>query len=108
MNKNFDSTGDIANKNIKKVIIIIIAAILWGVVIWLANRNAVWVVRDDGVNYTEYEKAKVIEILEDNTEKDPATENRRRGSQQVLLEILTGRHTGDEVQVYNPMSAVTV
>lgn len=105
MNKNFDSTGDIANKNIKKVIIIIIAAILWGVVIWLANRNAVWVVRDDGVNYTEYEKAKVIEILEDNTEKDPATENRRRGSQQVLLEILTGRHTGDEVQVYNPMSA---
>ena len=53
MNKNFDSTGDIANKNIKKVIIIIIAAILWGVVIWLANRNAVWVVRDDGVNYTK-------------------------------------------------------
>lgn len=58
----------------------------------------------DGVGIT-YETARVLSVLSDNTEADPDTENVLRGSQELELEILTGRYAGEKVQVTNYLSA---
>ena len=58
----------------------------------------------DGVGIT-YETARVLAVLSDNTEIDPETENVLRGSQELELEILTGRYAGETVQTTNYLSA---
>lgn len=55
---------------------------------------------------TEYETARVLEILSDNTVADEAIEGRLRGSMLLRLEMLTGRYTGDIVVVTNYFSAM--
>lgn len=54
----------------------------------------------------EYETARVLEILEDNTVKDETIEGRRRGSQLLELELVTGRYAGDVTQCKNYFSAM--
>ena len=54
----------------------------------------------------EYETARVLEILEDNTVKDEIIEGRRRGSQLLELELVTGRYAGDVTQCKNYFSAM--
>lgn len=58
----------------------------------------------DGAGIT-YETARVLSVLADNIEEDPETENVLRGSQELELEILTGRYAGETVQVTNYLSA---
>lgn len=58
----------------------------------------------DGIGIT-YETARVLSVLEDNTEEDPSAENVLRGSQELELEILTGRYAGQTVHVTNYLSA---
>lgn len=58
----------------------------------------------DGVGIT-YETARVLEILADNTQLDPDTENVRRGTQELRVEILTGRYKGNIEGVTNYLSA---
>ena len=58
----------------------------------------------DGIGIT-YETARVLSVLSDNTEIDEETENVLRGSQELELEILTGRYAGETVQVTNYLSA---
>ena len=55
---------------------------------------------------TEYEKAVVLDILEDNTIADDTIEGRLRGSKLMELEITSGRYTGETVVVYNYFSAM--
>lgn len=57
-----------------------------------------------GVGIT-YETARVLRVLSDSTAPDPETENVLRGSQELELEILTGRYAGETVQVTNYLSA---
>lgn len=52
-----------------------------------------------------YETARVLAVLADNTEPDPQTENVLRGSQELELELLTGRYAGETVRVANYLSA---
>lgn len=52
-----------------------------------------------------YETARVLSVLSDSTEPDPQTENVLRGSQELELEILTGRYAGQTVPVTNYLSA---
>lgn len=59
---------------------------------------------DDGVGI-RYETARVVKVLSDDTELDPETENVRRGSQELRLELTSGRHKGDVAQVTNYLSA---
>lgn len=59
---------------------------------------------DDGVGI-RYETARVVKVLSDDTELDPETENVRRGSQELRLELTSGRHKGDIAQVTNYLSA---
>lgn len=55
---------------------------------------------------TEYEIARVDDILEDNTIADETIEGRLRGSKVLTLEILTGRYAGEIVEVTNYFSAM--
>lgn len=58
------------------------------------------------VSGTEYETARVDDILSDNTVADENIEGRLRGSKVLQLEILTGRYAGDTVEVTNYFSAM--
>ena len=58
----------------------------------------------DGVGIT-YETARVVEVRADNTAIDETTENVRRGSQELTVEILTGRYAGEVTGVTNYLSA---
>ncbi len=52
-----------------------------------------------------YETARVLEVIADNTAPDENTENVRRGSQELRIEILSGSHKGEIVGVTNYLSA---
>ena len=58
----------------------------------------------DGVGIT-YETARVLDVLSDNTDVDETAENVLRGSQELELEILTGRYAGETANVTNYLSA---
>lgn len=53
---------------------------------------------------TEFEKAVVLEVLEDNTELNRDAENTVVGTQLLSLELITGRYAGDQVEIYNHLS----
>lgn len=55
---------------------------------------------------TEYETARVDDILSDTTVADETIEGRLRGSKGLQLEILTGRYAGELVEVTNYFSAL--
>lgn len=52
-----------------------------------------------------YESARVLEVLADNTAIDETTENVRRGSQELWVELLTGRYKGEVTEATNYLSA---
>lgn len=52
-----------------------------------------------------YETARVVEVIADNTAIDETTENVRRGSQQLRVELLTGRFAGEVIGTTNYLSA---
>lgn len=52
----------------------------------------------------EYETAKVIDVLANNTVEDETTEGLLRGSMLLELKLLTGRYAGDIVEVTNYLS----
>ncbi|MFV0392826.1 MAG: YibE/F family protein, partial [Coprobacillaceae bacterium] len=54
----------------------------------------------------EFETAKVIEVIDDQTTIDETTENVRQGSMELRLEILTGRYEGDVVETTNYFSSL--
>ncbi len=51
--------------------------------------------------YSSYERAKVITLLTDSTEADPASDGGYRGDQLMIIEVLTGKYAGKQLQVYN-------
>lgn len=51
--------------------------------------------------YSEYEKAKITQILMDSTEQDEASDGGWRGEQLMLAEVLTGQYAGKTLQVSN-------
>lgn len=57
----------------------------------------------------EYEKVRVLEILDGNQhlQADPNRENMLVGYQTLLVEVLTGRYAGDQVEVVNYLSGGT-
>ena len=59
---------------------------------------------DDGPGIS-YATARVLEVLADNTAIDETTENVRRGSQELRIEMLSGRYEGEVLDVTNYLSA---
>lgn len=55
----------------------------------------------DPAEYSRYERAKVNMILADSTESDPASDGAFRGDQLLIVEVLTGKYAGKQLQVYN-------
>ena len=55
---------------------------------------------------SEFARARVVTVLQDNTEKDESTEGVLRGSQEVIVEILSGSRKGKQYQTTNYLSAL--
>ena len=52
-------------------------------------------------DFSEYERARVVAVLSDNTEKDPASDGAYRGEQLIIAEVKSGRYKGKQFQAYN-------
>jgi len=56
--------------------------------------------------YVEYERAIVREVLEENVDIDTEIENIHRGTQALLVEIMSGQYKGGYAEVLNYMGAL--
>ncbi|MBR3357900.1 MAG: YibE/F family protein [Solobacterium sp.] len=80
------------------VILIIAAVVFFGI------RMSLHTSPEDGekpAEYAEYEKARVAEVLSDNTVIDPASDNAYRGEQLLLMEVQSGQYKGSTLSVNN-------
>jgi len=103
--------SDKQKKSAINVNILVKATIL--VVFTLVLLISVYVINKDRPRFTssetsgvEYEKAVVLEVLEDNSAVDETTENVLRGSRELSVKILTGRYKGNIETVTNYFSAL--
>jgi uncharacterized membrane protein len=55
---------------------------------------------------SEFARARVVSVLQDNTQRDENTEGVLRGSQEVILEVLSGTKKGKQYQTTNYLSAL--
>lgn len=92
-------------QNLLRVIVAACFLVLFACAIVWANSGQVASGITDTTG-TEYEIARVDDILADRTVADDAIEGRLRGSKILQLEILTGRYAGDFVEVTNYFSAM--
>ena len=77
-------------------------ALLLGIRLYAVQGRSVYeITRTSGI---EYETAKVLEVLEDNTEVNPDVENTLVGSQKLCLELTSGRYIGEEVEITHYLS----
>ncbi len=92
-------------KTIINILVITGFVIILCLVLALAGRDRAeyTTTRDTGV---EYENARVLSVLEDNTEVDEQTEGVLRGDTSLEVEILTGRYKGEVRNVPNYFSAL--
>lgn len=88
-----------------RVLVTAVFLALFALALYLANRgwNGYTTTETTGI---EYETAKVLSVLRDDTQTDSTIEGRRRGSMELELQILTGRYAGDQVTVTNYLSAM--
>ncbi|MCD7752967.1 MAG: YibE/F family protein [Clostridiales bacterium] len=100
-------TGDKRDRRRLAVKIAVIAVLLavYALALYWANSgwNGYTVTEDSG---TEYESAKVLSVLEDNTVTDDSYEGYSVGSTVLEIEIESGRYKGDVVEVTNYLSAL--
>lgn len=95
----------LTKKNIFRTVVGISFLILYVGILFLVNRgwNGYTTTESTGV---EYETAKVLSVLEDNSVSDASIEGRRRGSMELQVEIISGRYKGDTVSITNYLSAM--
>ena len=95
----------ITKKYVIRIIVGIVFLLLYAGSIFLANRgwNGYTTTKSTGV---EYETARVLSVLEDNSVTDASIEGRLRGSMELQIEIISGRYKGDIVDVTNYLSAM--
>lgn len=92
-------------KKIATVIICVVCAMFFAGLLYYANYDRPhYTITDD--SGTEYETARVLNVIEDNTTVDEENENILRGSEVIEIELLTGRYKGDTVTVTNYFGAV--
>lgn len=92
-------------KNSKKILAGVVLLAVTLIVVYLVNRDRPRFTITDSTG-TEYETARVLSIEEDNSVVDDSTENVKKGSQDLKLELLTGRYKGDICFVTNYFSAL--
>lgn len=84
---------------------VIALVVIHGLAIYFANLDKPGFLTTDSTG-TEYETAKVLSILEDNTVVDESTEGVLKGSMSLKVQILTGRYKGDICFITNYFSAL--
>ncbi|WHH58240.1 YibE/F family protein [Petroclostridium sp. X23] len=60
--------------------------------------------KQGGISYVRYEKAKVLRVVSESSEKDEAINGLYRGFQQLEVQILTGEHKGELHIIKNYLS----
>ncbi len=89
---------------IKIVSVLVFLVLSVGVIIYAnADRPKYSITESSGV---EYETARVLSVIENNTVIDEETENVKKGDTLLSIEILTGRYKGDLCKVTNYYSAL--
>ncbi|MDC7280000.1 YibE/F family protein [Butyrivibrio fibrisolvens] len=89
---------------IKIVSVLVFIALSVGVIIYAnTDRPKYTITESSGV---EYETARVLSVIEDNTSIDKEIENVKKGSAELEVELLTGRYKGDVCHVTNYFSAL--
>lgn len=89
---------------IKIISVVLFVAVSVGIIIYAnADKPTYTTQKDSGV---EYETARVLSVIEDNTTIDEDVENVKKGSAELEVEILTGRYKGDICKVTNYFSAL--
>lgn len=97
-NRKF-SLNNLLAENKNTVILLLVCA-----VVFLAGYYFVSPEREKEVfasEYSEYEKAKIIQVLADSTEQDETSDGGWRGEQLLLAEVLSGQYKGETLQVSN-------
>ncbi len=93
----------------KSLIIKAVAAVIFVAIncllIFFLNKDKPKFEFKDGFG-TEYETARVLAVTDDNTVIDAKTDNVRKGSMDLKLQILSGRYKGDICFVKNYLSAI--
>lgn len=85
------------------VLILFLTLFVWALVWANSGWNGYTITESSGI---EYETAKVVDVLRDNTVEDETIEGFRRGDKNLQLKILTGRYAGDTVAVIDYLSAM--
>jgi uncharacterized membrane protein len=89
---------------IKIISVLVFIALSVGVIIYAnTDRPKYTITESSGV---EYETARVLSVIEDNTSIDKEIENVKKGSAELEVELLTGRYKGDVCHVTNYFSAL--
>ncbi|MCR5197008.1 MAG: YibE/F family protein [Pseudobutyrivibrio sp.] len=89
---------------IKIVSVLVFIALSVGIVIYAnVDRPKYSITESSGV---EYETARVLSVLEDDTTVDETVENQKKGSTKLKVELLSGRYKGDVCEVINYYSAL--
>lgn len=79
--------------------------VLYGVAVYFANQGFEGYTTTDSTGI-EYEKARVLAVLNESLNTDESMENYSVGSTELSIEILSGRYAGDVVEVTNYLSAM--
>ena len=89
---------------IKILSVLVFIGLSVGVIIYAnTDRPKYTITESSGV---EYETARVLSVIEDNTVVDRDVENVKKGDTQLELELLSGRYKGDICKVTNFYSAL--
>lgn len=89
---------------IKIVSVVVFMALSVGVIIYANTDKPTYTITES--SGVEYETARVLSVLEDNTTIDTETENVKKGNSELEVELLTGRYKGDVCHVTNFYSAL--
>ena len=91
--------GDWLRRSRWSLLALLIAALLFaGFRLWLREPAAEPLTSGD---FVEYEKARVEQILNDNSLRDEASDGGWRGEQMLTARVLTGRYAGETLLCYN-------
>lgn len=89
---------------IKIVSVVVFMALSVGVIIYANTDKPTYTITES--SGVEYETARVLSVLENNTTVDTETENVKKGNSELEVELLTGRYKGDVCHITNFYSAL--
>lgn len=94
-----------SKENVIKAAVVVIFTLLLAFAIKWANTDKPHYEITDSTG-TEYETAKVLEVISDNTVADANTENVLKGNKELKVELETGRYKGSVCFITNYYSAL--